>query len=86
MLSAAVGLSISLQRYIVAARCLQEDNVWLVPPVATLLVKSASVRRKHAVTLRSICCGAAPLAAELVQQLRAIFPGVKMRHRKHGAS
>jgi len=54
------------------------DNVWLIPPVATLLAKSPLVD-KYKLKLRSICCGAAPLAQDVELQLRRRFPGVKFR-------
>jgi len=54
------------------------DNIWLIPPVATLLAKSPLVD-KYKPKIRSVCCGAAPLASDVIQQLQRRFPGIRFR-------
>lgn len=53
-------------------------DVWLIPPVANMLVKSPLVE-DYNLKLRSICCGAAPLSIDVEDKLRKRFPGVIFR-------
>jgi len=50
----------------------------VVPPIVVLLCKNSEVNRYDLTSLRLIMCGAAPLSAELINQLSARLPWVSI--------
>jgi acyl-CoA synthetase (AMP-forming)/AMP-acid ligase II len=57
----------------------QIEGVFVVPPVAVMMAKSPLSAKYRLSSLKDIVCAAAPLAADLEDQLLQKYPGVAVR-------
>ncbi|PIL29048.1 transporter [Ganoderma sinense ZZ0214-1] len=64
----------SLERMLQSIQQYKVTHLWLVPPQAIMICKSSIVKNYDLSSVQMVACGAAPVSAELTDQLTKVLP------------